>query len=118
MYSGLLSGAMTRERVSRFAADDWRRRDPNFQEPLLTRNLRLACLLRDIGGRYGRTAGEVAIAWTLRNRAVTAAIVGVRNPKQVSGIVGAADFRLTRKEVEEIDEALQLEFAEAKSGCE
>jgi aryl-alcohol dehydrogenase-like predicted oxidoreductase len=117
MYSGLLSGAMTRARVSQFAADDWRRRDANFQEPLLTRNLRLACLLRDIGGRHGRTAGEVAIAWTLRNTAVTAAIVGVRNQKQVDGIIGAADFRLSRKEVEEIEEALHLELAEANSGC-
>ena len=117
MYSGLLSGAMTRDRAAHFAPDDWRRRDPNFREPLLTRNLRLACLLRDIGERHRRTAGEVAIAWTLRNSTVTAAIVGVRNPHQVEGIIGAADFRLSAKEVEAIEEALHLEFAEAKADC-
>ena len=112
MYSGLLCGAMTRARVSGLAKDDWRRGDPNFLEPLLTRNLRLASLLRDIGGRHGRTAGEVAIAWTLRTSAVSGAIVGVRNRHQVGGIIGAADFHLKPKEVEEIEGALHLEFAQ------
>src|SRR5262249_21937914 len=87
MYSGLLAGAMTRTRIAQLAPDDWRRRNPNFQEPLLSRNLRLVQLLREIGERYERTPGEVAIAWTLRNPAVTAAIVGVRTPEQVSGVI-------------------------------
>ena len=88
MYSGLLTGAMTRARIASLAADDWRRRDANFQEPLLSHNLRLVQLLRDIGSRHGVTPGEAAIAWTLTNPAVTGAIVGMRNPKQVRGVVG------------------------------
>ena len=81
MKSGLLSGAMTRERVAALPDDDFRRRTPNFQEPKLSRNLELVELLRAIGGRHGRTPGEVAIAWALRQPAVTAAIVGLRSPK-------------------------------------
>jgi aryl-alcohol dehydrogenase-like predicted oxidoreductase len=115
MYSGLLAGAMTRERISKFPADDWRKGNPNFQEPLLSRNLRLAGLLGDIGTRHGRTAGEVAIAWTLHNSAVTAAIVGVRNREQVSGIIGAGDFRLSEKEFEEIESAVAQETVEMSS---
>jgi aryl-alcohol dehydrogenase-like predicted oxidoreductase len=111
MYSGLLTGAMTRERVAGLAADDWRRRDPNFSEPLLSRNLRLAELLREIGQRHGRTAGEVAIAWTLKNRAVTAAIVGVRTAQQVRGIIGAGEFRLSDGEAAEIEQALLRQVA-------
>ena len=103
MKSGLLSGAMTRDRVSGFPADDFRRRVPNFQEPLLTRNLALAELLRTIGARHGRTAGEVAIAWTLRHPAVTAAIVGMRSAEQVEGVMGAAEFRLSADELAEIE---------------
>jgi aryl-alcohol dehydrogenase-like predicted oxidoreductase len=103
MKSGLLSGGMTRERVAAFAADDFRRRVPNFQEPLLTRNLELAELLRAIGKRHGRTPGEVAIAWTLRNPAVTAAIVGMRSASQVDGVIGAAEFRLSQEELGEIE---------------
>jgi aryl-alcohol dehydrogenase-like predicted oxidoreductase len=111
MASGLLSGAMTRERIAAMPPDDWRGRHSNFREPLLSRNLRIACLLREIGGRHGRSAGEVAIAWTLKNPAVTAAIVGVRNPQQVDGIAGAADLDLSAREVSEIEEALKLEGA-------
>jgi len=111
MKSGLLSGAMTRERIAAMPADDWRRRTPHFQEPRLTRNLELAELLRAIGQRHGRTPGEVAIAWTLRHPAVTAAIVGMRSAKQVEGVIGAAEFRLSPEEVQEIEAFLQASAA-------
>jgi len=111
MSAGLLTGAMTHERVANFAAEDWRRNLPNFQEPLLSRNLKLVERLRDIGNRHGRTPGEVAIAWTLNNPAVTAAIVGFRSAKQVSGITGAAEFRLLPGEMLEIENALQSNAA-------
>ena len=103
MKSGLLAGTMTRERVAALPADDFRRRTPNFQEPLLSRNLELAELLRAIGQRRGRTPGEVAIAWVLRRPEVTAAIVGMRSAKQAEGVIGAADFRLSPAEIAEID---------------
>jgi len=103
MKSGLLSGTMTRERIAALPVDDFRRRVPNFQEPLLSKNLKLAELLRGIGERHGRTAGEVAIAWTLRHPAVTAAIVGMRSADQVDGVIGAADFRLSPQELAEIE---------------
>jgi len=102
MKSGLLSGAMTHERVAAFPADDFRRRVAHFQEPLLSRNLALAELLRSIGQRHGRSPGEVAIAWVLRRAEVTAAIVGMRSAKQVEGVIGAAEFRLPAAEVAEI----------------
>jgi aryl-alcohol dehydrogenase-like predicted oxidoreductase len=103
MRNGLLSGAMTQERVQNLPADDWRRRNPDFQEPNLSRNLELAGLLGEIAARHGRTAGEAAIAWVLRNPAVTAAIVGVRRPDQVEGVIGAAEWRLSDVEAARID---------------
>lgn len=103
MASGLLTGAMTLERVANFPKDDWRRNNPEYREPRLLRNLALAELLREIGARHGRSAGEVAIAWTLRHPAVTGAIVGGRNGHQVEGIMGASALRLTREELQEID---------------
>ncbi len=110
MYAGLLTGAMTKERVANFLPEDWRRNLPGFREPALSRNLRLVELLRTIGSRHGRTAGEVAIAWTLNHPAVTGAIVGFRNPQQVAGIVGAGEFRLSAAEVGEIEDALKPEL--------
>jgi aryl-alcohol dehydrogenase-like predicted oxidoreductase len=102
MKSGLLTGAMTRERIAQMPEDDFRQRTISFKEPLLTRNLNLVEHMREIGKRHGRTPGEVALAWTLRRPEVTGAIVGLRSPKQVEGVIGAADFLLSSGEVEEI----------------
>ena len=107
MMSGLLSGKMTRERIDNFPEDDWRKRNEEFQEPRLTRNFKLASLLQDIGYPYNRTTAEVAIAWTLRHPAVTGAIVGGRRPEQVEEIIGAAEFRLSESELEQIEKFLQ-----------
>jgi aryl-alcohol dehydrogenase-like predicted oxidoreductase len=94
---------MTRERAAALPGDDWRSRRPDFQEPALSKNLALAERLRGVGARHGRSAGETAIAWTLRHPAVTGAIVGARSPAQVEGIVGAAEFRLSGAEIGEIE---------------
>jgi aryl-alcohol dehydrogenase-like predicted oxidoreductase len=110
MYAGLLTGAMTKERVVNFLPEDWRRNLPGFKEPALSRNLRLVEFLRTIGARHGRSPGEVAIAWTLNHPAVTGAIVGFRSPQQVAGIIGAAEFRLLASEIQEIEEVLGREL--------
>ena len=102
MKSGLLTGKMTRERIAAMPADDFRRNALNFKEPYLTRNLELVELLKEIGARHGRAPGEVAIAWTLRRPELTAAIVGLRSPAQLAGVIGAAEFRLSAAEIEEI----------------
>jgi aryl-alcohol dehydrogenase-like predicted oxidoreductase len=103
MGSGLLTGAMTPERARSLAPDDWRSRNAEFQEPKLSRNLQLVERLKQVGVRHGRSPGETAIAWTLRQPAVTGAIVGARNARQVEGILGAADFRLSPGEIAEIE---------------
>jgi len=107
MASGLLTGAMTRERIARLPRDDWRGSDPEFTEPKLSRNLALVERLQEIAKRHGRSPGQVAIAWTLRNPAVTGAIVGARNARQADGVMRAAELRLTDKEVNEIEELLE-----------
>ena len=102
MHSGLLTGAMTKERVANFPKDDFRRNAKNYQEPLLSRNLAVADFIGEIGKRHGVSAGVIAIAWTLHHPAVTAAIVGGRNAKQVEGVIPAATFRLSEEEFAEI----------------
>jgi aryl-alcohol dehydrogenase-like predicted oxidoreductase len=108
MASGLLTGAMTRERIAAMPADDWRKdKNKHYQEPLLTRNLHLVELLKALGSRHGKSPGEVAVAWVLRHPAVTAAIVGARRPGQLKELVGAAEWRLTPAEVREIETFLE-----------
>lgn len=106
MQSGLLTGAMSKERVAAFPKDDFRRNAKAFQEPQLDRNLKLAAFLGEIGARHGVSAGVVAIAWTLAKPAVTGAIVGGRSAKQVDGVMPAAEFRLTEAELTEINSYL------------
>ena len=103
MASGLLTGAMTRERAAKLSKDDWRRTHPDFTEPNLSRNLALVERLHRIARRHNTSAGEVAIAWTLRNAAVTGAIVGARNAHQAEGVMRAGELRLTDEDVSEID---------------
>jgi aryl-alcohol dehydrogenase-like predicted oxidoreductase len=110
MQSGLLTGAMTKERVAAMPDDDFRKKAKNYNEPLLSRNLALAELMRDIGKRHNVEPGVVAIAWTLHNPAITAAIVGGRNAKQVEGVLPAATFRLTEDEFAEIGKYLAENF--------
>jgi aryl-alcohol dehydrogenase-like predicted oxidoreductase len=97
---------MTPERIAALPEDDWRKHGPNFQEPLLSRNPLLVETLRSIANRRNATTGKVAIAWTLRNRAVTGAIVGVRSAQQVSGIAGAAEVKLSPNDMLEIEQGL------------
>lgn len=103
MASGLLTGAMTRERAARLPGDDWRKGHPDFTEPNLTHNLALVERTRAIANRDNRSVGEVAIAWTLGHPAVTGAIVGARNAQQAEGVMRAGEFHLTDKEVTEIE---------------
>jgi aryl-alcohol dehydrogenase-like predicted oxidoreductase len=95
MASGLLSGAMTAERIAALPDNDWRKHDPRFQEPELSRHLALVARLQTVADRHGTTPGAVAVAWTLRHPAVDGAIVGFRRPDQVEPLLAAADVELS-----------------------
>ncbi len=103
MGSGLLTGGITRERIAAMPDDDWRKTDPRFTEPQLSRHLALAARLRTVAARHGTTPGAVAVAWTLRNPAVDGAIAGFRRPGQVDPILTAAGLELTGSDIAEIE---------------
>ena len=103
MYSGLLSGKMTAERIKNMPADDWRQRDSEFQMPRLEQNLKLVSTLAEIGKQHEVEPGVVAIAWTLRHPGVTGAIVGARRPSQVDGIFPSTTLRLSPQEIEQLN---------------
>lgn len=105
MASGLLTGAMTRERAAALLPDDFRSKSPEFREPRLSKNIDLVERLRKVGSLHGRNPGEVAIAWVLSNPAVTGAIVGARNAKQAEGVMRAGDLKLSAEEITEIEGA-------------
>jgi aryl-alcohol dehydrogenase-like predicted oxidoreductase len=103
MASGLLTGKMTRERIQDMPDNDWRKADPDFNEPHLSQNLALVERLSRVADRYDTTPGAVAVAWTLRNPAVDGAIVGFRTPQQVDPLIAAAVLNLRDEDVAEIE---------------
>jgi aryl-alcohol dehydrogenase-like predicted oxidoreductase len=105
MGSGLLTGGITRERLAAMADDDWRKSDARFTEPQLSRHLATAQRLRAVADRHDTSPGAVAVAWTLRNPAVTGAITGFRRPAQVDPIVTAANLDLTNSDIADIESA-------------
>ena len=111
MASGLLTGAMTRERAAALPADDFRSRNPEFREPRLSKNIELVERLRKVGERHGVLPGAVAIAWVLRLPVITAAIVGARNAKQAEGVMRAGDLKLSPEEIREIEGAAAVATA-------
>jgi aryl-alcohol dehydrogenase-like predicted oxidoreductase len=106
MGSGLLTGAMTRERIERLPEDDWRKHSERFQEPQLSRHLALVTRLENVAARLDTTPGAVAIAWTLNHPAVDGAIVGFRRPNQVEELIDAAGLELSDADMAEIEKAI------------
>ena len=106
MQSGILTDDFSRERVARMDADDWRRRNPEFNEPLLSRNLALRDALRPIASRHGVSVSAVAVAWVLSWPGVSGAIVGARSPQQVDGWIAAGNLTLRPEDLDEISGTL------------
>jgi aryl-alcohol dehydrogenase-like predicted oxidoreductase len=109
MGSGLLTGAMNRERIALLPQDDWRRRSVHFQEPKLTRNLAIAQKVVEESQHLGRSPAEVALGWVLAHPAVTAAIVGLRSADQVAGVRGALDWKIPADVRLRLDQASQMD---------
>lgn len=107
MQKGLLTGKVTREWIRNLPEDDHRREDPRFQEPQLSANLELVEGLRSIAKKSGMTVAQLAIAWVLRRREVTAAIVGARRPSQVEETVVAGEWMLSKEDIAAIETLLE-----------
>lgn len=106
MQRGLLTGAFNAKRLADLPLDDHRRRSIEFKEPQFSATLELVEGLKKVAQRHGRTCAQVAISWVLRRPEVTAAIVGARRPAQIRETAPAADWKLSKKDIEEIERLL------------
>jgi aryl-alcohol dehydrogenase-like predicted oxidoreductase len=109
MGSGLLTGAMTRERLQGLPEDDWRKHNERFKEPQLSEHLAVVERLKTVAARMDTTPGAVAVAWALRNPAVDGAIIGLRRLDQVDSILDAAGLEISDADVAEIENRSELE---------
>jgi len=109
---GLLTGAFTPETT--FVEWDWRSRGKAFGLPLFERDsflraLKLVDRLKAFAADHGRTVAQLAIAWVLSNPAVTVALVGVRNQRELRENIAAVDWKLAQEDKQEIDRLFEEE---------
>jgi aryl-alcohol dehydrogenase-like predicted oxidoreductase len=107
MQAGLLTGKYDKEQIADLPDSDWRKEDEHFQEPEISANLEFIDKLQAIAKRSGYTLPQLAIAWVLRRREVTAAIVGARHPSQIEETAQAAKLDLSAKDNADINELLR-----------
>src|SRR2546425_4657917 len=98
---GLLSGTMTPHTT--FAADDSRGSSADFKGERFARDLELVERLKQYAAAHEVTLPQLAIAWTISNPDVDAAIVGARHPAHLDDPVAAADIRPSSVDRGEID---------------
>jgi aryl-alcohol dehydrogenase-like predicted oxidoreductase len=107
MQSGILTGRFTHERAAVLPADDWRRDDPEFNQPRLDRNLELQAALEPIASHHGTSPAAVAVAWVLAWQGVSGAICGARRPDQIPDWLPALELRLDDRDLHELAEAIE-----------
>ncbi len=114
MQRGILTGKFSQERIAALAIDDHRRRSVEYQQPQFSVNLELVEKLKPIAERNDRTLAQLAIAWVLRRKEVTAAIVGARRPAQIEETAGAGDWILSKEDIDEVEQLLTQRKAKLK----
>ena len=97
---GFLAGRF--RRLEDLAPDDWRRSNPRFQGGAFERNVALADRVRELAATKGCTPAQLALAWLLSHDHVVP-IPGTSSPERLEENVGAADVRLTREDLPEIE---------------
>ncbi|KOX34167.1 aldo/keto reductase [Saccharothrix sp. NRRL B-16348] len=105
---GVLSGKYRRADLTAPGADSGESNRKSFNAGLgmvTERTLAIADVVREVAAEQGRTPAQVALAWTLRNPAVTAPVLGARTPEQLVGNLGALEVDLTADQLARLDQA-------------
>jgi len=103
-YTPLAGGALTGKYSATRRASGLRRFMPNFSRKTMEALQPVIALLRQIGERYSKTPGQVALRWLIENPIVLP-IPGAKNSKQAIENAGALSFALTPEEVEALSQA-------------
>jgi myo-inositol catabolism protein IolS len=116
---GMLSG--TFHAGMRFEESDWRSRGgllgnlnlfrTLFGPEHFPRNLHAVEDLKRLAAKYGKTLPQFALRWTLSNPVISTALVGFREPAEVTENLGALDWAIPAADMAEIDAIL------ARHGC-
>jgi L-glyceraldehyde 3-phosphate reductase len=104
-FSPLAQGLLTGKYLAGVPEDSRAAQNGSFGRTMLSeRNLARVRALNEIARRRGQTLAQMAIAWVLRQPAVTSALIGASRWGQIEECLGAlANPQFTREELEAID---------------
>lgn len=102
---GLLTGTMKAD--TSFAAADWRSKSPIFNGEDYVRNLKVVEDLGHLAIDLGVTMSQLAIAWTLAQPGVHAAIMGAQHVTYLQDSAGAADVTLSEADLAAIEDIMK-----------
>ena len=103
LASGFLADGFDRDMLD---PQDFRRSRPYAQEPTFSRIKALRAVLQQMALGHNKTMAQLAIAWVLKQPAVTGAINGIRSPREALAMPGCLDWKLTEQELQTIEQAL------------
>ena len=109
-FSALAQGLLTGKYLKGVPADSRARSENSslLKEFLSEKNLKRARALDEIARRRGQTLAQMAIAWVLRDKRVTSALIGARNVEQLDDSLDALKkLKFTAAELKEIDRYAQ-----------
>jgi aryl-alcohol dehydrogenase-like predicted oxidoreductase len=98
---GFLTGAI--KSPTDFAADDYRRMNPRFQEENFARNLALVAKVRELAQQRGCTPAQLALAWVLAQWKHIVPIPGTRRKANLVDNLGALAVTLGAADLAAID---------------
>ncbi|MFD1448443.1 aldo/keto reductase [Oceanobacillus profundus] len=101
---GLLGGGFTKE--TKLDAGDWRRSVPLFQGEQYIQTLDKVDELNKFAVRKDTNLPNLALAWLLAQEGVDAVIPGGKRKERIRENVKASDIRLSKEELQAIDEIL------------
>ena len=101
---GFLTGAV--KRASEYPEDDYRHRDPRYQDGNFEANVRGATAIRELAERKLATPAQVALAWLLHKGPDIVPIPGTKRRRYLEENVGAASLALDAADMAALDAAL------------
>lgn len=108
-FSPLAQGLLTHKYLNGVPEHSRANADGSFPREFLSEdNLARVRALNEIAGRRGQSLAQMAIAWVLRHKQITSALIGARNVEQLDNSLDAVkNLQFTDAELNEIDRYAQ-----------
>lgn len=111
VFAPLQNGLLTGKYLDGIPADSRAGHDPRYLKPaaITEGKLKKIAALKQIADARGQSLAQMSLAWVLRDKVVTSALIGASRPEQVIENIGAVHSApFTAEELAAIDAALAL----------